>query len=67
MIEILSAAGIFLAAIATFVSVSIIILDETVPDGLLALTVSCWVIGSAFQIAAGIIARSYSTTEDVSK
>ena len=67
VIEILSAAGIFLAAIATFVSVSIIILDETVPDGLLALTGSWWVIGSSFQIAAGIIARNYGIPEDVTK
>ena len=67
VIEILSAVGIFLAAIATFVSVSIIILDETVPDGLLALTGSSWVIGSSFQIAAGIIARNYGIPEDVTK
>jgi hypothetical protein len=56
-IEILSAAGIFLTAIATFVSVSIIILDETLPDGLMTLTGICWVIGASFQNAAGIIAR----------
>jgi hypothetical protein len=56
-IGILSAAGTFLAAIATFVSVSIIILDETLPDGLMTLTGSCWVIGSSFLTAAGIIAR----------
>jgi hypothetical protein len=66
-VEILSATGIFLVAIATFVSVSIIILDETVPDGLLALTGSWWVIGSSFQIAAGIIARNYGIPEDVTK
>jgi hypothetical protein len=66
-IEILSAAGTFLAAIATFVSVSIIVLDEAVPDGLLALTGSCWVIGASFQIAAGIIARNYGTAEDIRK
>jgi hypothetical protein len=66
-VEILSATGIFLVAIATFVSVSIIILDETVPDGLLALTGSCWVIGSSFQIAAGIIARNHGIPEDVTK
>lgn len=66
-IEILSAVGIFLAAIATFVSVGIIILDETVSDGLLALTGSSWMIGASFQIAAGIIARNYGTAEDVGK
>src|SRR5437016_11403083 len=36
-VEILSAVGVFLAAITSFVSVGIIILDETVSDGLLAL------------------------------
>jgi hypothetical protein len=66
-IEILSAAGIFLTAIATFVSVSIIILDENVPDGLLAWTGNGWVIGSSLQVAAGIIARSYGTAEDAGK
>jgi len=66
-IEIMSAAGIFLAAIATFVSVGIIILDETVPDGLLALTGSCWMIGASFQIAAGVVARNYDTAEDAGR
>lgn len=67
VIEILSAVGIFLAAIATFVSVGIIILDETVSDGLLALIGSSWMIGASFQIAAGIIARNYGTAEDAGK
>ena len=67
VIEILSAAGIFLAAIATFVSVSIIILDETVSDGLLALIGSSWMIGASSQIAAGIIARNHGTTDDAGK
>jgi hypothetical protein len=67
VIEILSAVGIFLAAIATFVSVSIIILDETVSDGLLALIGSSWMIGTSFQITAGIIARNCGTTEDAGK
>jgi len=66
-IEILSAVGIFLAAIATFVSVSIIILDETASDGLLALIGSSWMIGASSQIAAGIIARNHGTTEDAGK
>ena len=66
-IEILSAVGIFLAAIATFVSVGIIILDETVSDGSLGLIGGSWMIGSSLQIAAGIIARSYGTAEDAGK
>ena len=67
VIEILSAVGIFLAAIATFVSVGIIILDETVSDGLLALIGSSWMIGASFQIAAGIIARNYGTAQDAGR
>jgi hypothetical protein len=67
VIELLSAVGIFLAAIATFLSVGIIILDETVPDGLLVLVGSSWMIGASFQIAAGIIARNYGTAEDAGK
>ena len=62
-IELLSAVGIFLAAMATFVSVGIIILDEAVSDGLLALTGSSWIIGASFQIAAGIIARNEGPAE----
>ena len=46
------------------VSVGIIILDETVSDGLLALIGSSWMIGASLQIAAGIIARNYGTAED---
>ena len=66
-VELLSAVGIFLAAMATFVSVGIIILDEPVSDVLLASTGSSWMIGASFQIAAGIIARNYGTTEDAGK
>ncbi|MBR1142404.1 hypothetical protein JQ567_03835 [Bradyrhizobium sp. AUGA SZCCT0431] len=66
-IELLSAVGIFLAAMATFASVGIIILDETVSDGWLALIGGNWMTGSSCQIAAGIIARSYGTTEDAGK
>jgi hypothetical protein len=64
VIEILSAVGIFLAAIATFVSVGIIIFDETVSGGLAALIGSSWMIGASLQVAAGIIARAYGTAED---
>jgi len=66
-IEILSAVGIFLAAIATFVSVGIIILDETVSDGMLAWTGISWMIGASFQIAAGILVRNSSTVKDAGK
>lgn len=66
-VELLSAVGIFLAAMATFVSVGIIILDEAVSDILLASTGSSWMIGASFQIAAGIIARNGGTTGDAAK
>ena len=65
--QIFSAAGTFLVAIAAFLSVSIIVLDETVPGGLIALAGSCWVIGSSFQIAAGTVARNYGMADDVSR
>jgi hypothetical protein len=64
--QIFSAAGTFLVAIAAFLSVSIIVLDETVHGGLIALAGTCWVVGSSFQIAAGTVARNYGTAEDVS-
>jgi hypothetical protein len=57
--EIFSAAGTFVAAIAAFLSVSIIVLDQTVLDGLIVLVGCCWAIGSSFQIAAGAIARGH--------
>jgi hypothetical protein len=53
-----SAAGTFFAAIAVFLSVGIIVLDETVRDGVRVLVGSCWAIGTSFQIAAGAIGRS---------
>jgi hypothetical protein len=55
--EIFGPAGTFLAAIAAFLSVSVIILDAVVPDGLIALVGCCWAIGSSLQIAAGAVAR----------
>ncbi|CAN7321848.1 hypothetical protein LJR220_002827 [Bradyrhizobium sp. LjRoot220] len=67
VIEILSAVGIFLAAVATFASVGIIILDETVSDGWLALIGVSWMTGSSFQITAGIIARNYGRAKDAGK
>jgi hypothetical protein len=56
-IELLSAAGTFLAAVAAAVSVSSIILDEIAhPAGALLIWVA-WTIGATLQIAAGVIAR----------
>jgi hypothetical protein len=56
-VELLSAAGTFLAAVAAVISVSSIVLDETAYRST-ALVISLgWAIGSTMQIAAGVIAR----------
>lgn len=56
-VELLSAAGTFLAAIAAVVSVSSIVLDETAhPVSALSICLA-WAVGATLQIAAGIIAR----------
>lgn len=53
-----SAAGTFFAALAVFLSVGIIVLDETARDGFRVLVGCGWAIGTSFQIAAGAIGRS---------
>jgi hypothetical protein len=63
--EMFSAIGTFLAAIPVFLSVSLIVLDETLQSGLTILVTGCWAMGSSFQIAAGIIARYYGKAEIV--
>jgi hypothetical protein len=56
-VELLSAAGTFLTAVATVVSVSSIILDETARPSTALLISFGWAAGATMQIAAGIIAR----------
>jgi hypothetical protein len=56
-VELLSAAGTFLAAVATVVSVFGIILDETARAGTALLISLVWAMGTTMQVAAGIIAR----------
>lgn len=56
-VELLSAAGTFLAAVAAMVSVSSIILDETARPGTALLISVGWAAGATMQIVAGIIAR----------
>ena len=56
-VELLSAAGTFLAALAAVVSVSSIVLDETARAGTALLISLGWAIGTTMQIAAGLIAR----------
>jgi len=56
-VELLSAAGTFLAAVAAMVSVSSIVLDETAHASTALLISLGWAIGTTMQIAAGVIAR----------
>jgi hypothetical protein len=60
-VELLSAAGTFFASVTAFVSVYVIILDETVSSNFTLLVGLCWAIGATMQIAAGIIARMHRT------
>jgi hypothetical protein len=57
VVELSSAAGTFLAAIAAVVSVSSIVLDETAHATSALLICLAWAAGATLQIAAGIIAR----------
>ena len=56
-VELFSAAGTFLAAVAAVVSVSSIVLDETAQEGTALIISFAWGIGTTMQIAAGVIAR----------
>jgi hypothetical protein len=56
-VELLSAAGTFLAAIAAVISVFSIILDETALPIAALLIWLAWAVGATLQIVAGIIAR----------
>ena len=63
-VELLSAAGTFLAAVAAVVSVSSIVLDETARASTALLISSGWAIGATMQIIAGIIARTRKEVSD---
>jgi hypothetical protein len=63
-VELLSAAGTFLAAVAAVVSVFSIILDETARPGSALLIGIGWGIGATMQIAAGITARMRAEQDD---
>jgi hypothetical protein len=65
-VELLSAAGTFLAAVAAVISVSSIVLDETAHTSTALLISLGWAIGTTMQIAAGIIARSKAETSTTS-
>ena len=57
MLELLTAAGIFLTAVAAVVSISSIVLGEAVEASTAGIICLSWAIGATMQIAAGVIAR----------
>jgi hypothetical protein len=56
-VELLSAAGTFLAAMAALISVCAIVLDEAPPRAWELVISAWWLVGTAMQISAGSIAR----------
>lgn len=62
--EIMSPAGTFGAALAATLSVSILVLDQNPPNGLIGFVAGCWVVGSSLQVAAGTMARNYEVPMD---
>ena len=56
-VELLSASGTFLTAMAALVSVTVIILDETLQLTATVVVGSAWLIGATMQVGAGAIAR----------
>jgi hypothetical protein len=65
-VELLSAAGTFLAAVAAVISVSSIVLDETAHAGTALLISLSWAVGTTLQIAAGVIARKKAEASEAS-
>jgi mannose/fructose/N-acetylgalactosamine-specific phosphotransferase system component IID len=57
IVELLSAAGTFLAALAAFTSVYMIVTDPAVGLGWTFTIAGWWMLGVTMQIAAGVIAR----------
>ena len=57
MVELLTAAGTFLTSVAAMVSVSSIVLGETLGASTAGIICLSWAIGATMQTAAGIIAR----------
>jgi hypothetical protein len=56
-VELLSATGTFLAAIAALISVYSFVFDETLPRGWEFAVASWWTLGIVMQIGAGLIGR----------
>ena len=63
-VELLSAVGTFLAAVAAVISVSSIVLDETAHAASALLVWLAWAIGATLQIAAGIFARKKAESSE---
>ena len=57
IVELLSAGGTFLAAVAAMVSVSSIVLDEAAHASTALLISLSWAVGTTMQVAAGVVAR----------
>lgn len=57
MVELFSAAGTFLAAIAAVISVASIIVDNVAHEASALAIVLAWAVGASLQIAAGVLAR----------
>ena len=62
--EIMSAAGTFGAAIAATLCVSILVLDQNLPNGLIVFVAGCWAVGSSLQVLAGTLARNSEVPMD---
>jgi hypothetical protein len=65
-VELLSAAGTFLAAVAAIVSVASIILGEVARPSTALLISFGWGVGASLQVAAGIVARTRAETSTTS-
>jgi hypothetical protein len=57
IIELVSATGTLIAALATFISVSMIVLDEIPPVIWIVAIALCWMLGVLLQLVAGTAAR----------
>lgn len=60
-VELLSAAGTFLAATAAFISVYIIVVDADASNTTTTFLAFCWLLGATMQIVAGLTARMRKT------
>jgi hypothetical protein len=64
-VELLSASGTFLTAVAALVSVSVIILDEPLELTATVMVGCAWLFGATMQICAGAIARLRTAGQSV--